>query len=162
MSWLEILARLGAALGVGGLIGLNRELRNKPAGLRTHALVSLGAAVIMVAGRGLSGAHGAPDPDAMSRVIQGIITGIGFLGAGVILRPREGQTVRGLTTAATIWIAAGLGIAAGAGQWRLLLVGGLLTLAVLVGGRALERRLLVEIRPAHPDPGEDRGSRPDA
>jgi len=160
VSWVEILARLGAALAVGGLIGLNRELRNKPAGLRTHALVSLGAAVITLGGEEIAGAHGAPSPDAMSRVIQGIITGVGFLGAGVILRPREGQTVRGLTTAATVWISAGLGIAAGDGQWRLLLVGAALTLAVLVGGRALERRLLGEIRPARRGP-EDPEGRPD-
>jgi putative Mg2+ transporter-C (MgtC) family protein len=132
MTILDAILRLGAAIIAGGAIGLNRDLRNKPAGVRTHALVALGSALatILVAEDS--------DPNAMSRVIQGIITGIGFLGAGVILRREGGRTVRGLTTAASIWVVAALGIACGMGQWVPVAVGTVLTLAVLILGGPLE------------------------
>src|ERR1035437_3695529 len=116
-SALDIFLRFSMATVVGGLIGLNRELRHKPAGLRTHALVALGAAVatslVVWSAVGATSLHF----DSMSRVIQGIITGIGFLGAGVILRTENGKSVHGLTTAASIWLAACLGSACGAGAW---------------------------------------------
>src|SRR5262245_18194696 len=126
--------RLVAALVVGAVIGMDRQLREKAAGLRTHTLVAPGSATMMVVAVGLG-----PGPDSgnESRVIQGIITGIGFLGAGVILRPSGQLSVHVLTTAATIWIAAGLGIACGAGRWAIAVVATVLTVTVLVVGQAI-------------------------
>jgi len=134
-DWLEIVMRLGAATLAGGLIGLNRDLHGKPIGLKTLALVGLATAmVVMVA-----------DPtgdvtrisDAASRVIQGILTGIGFLGAGVIVRAEHHFRIRGLTSAACTWLAACAGIACGIGQWRIVAVALAITFAILtVGGRA--------------------------
>ena len=132
MTLLDATLRLGAAIVAGGAIGLNRDLRNKPAGVRTHALVALGSALAVTLQADNS------DPNAMSRVLQGIITGIGFLGAGVILRREGGRTVRGLTTAASIWVVAMLGIACGMGQWLPVAVGTVLTLMVLILGGPLE------------------------
>jgi putative Mg2+ transporter-C (MgtC) family protein len=129
----DVLLRLGAAALVGGAIGLNRDLRGKPAGVRTHALVGLGSALATSI---LSDQH---DPAAISRVIQGIITGIGFLGAGVILHRDGNRVVRGLTTAASIWVVATLGIACGAAQWAPVVVGTVLTLMVLLLGGPFER-----------------------
>jgi putative Mg2+ transporter-C (MgtC) family protein len=131
---LEVAIRLAAATIAGSVIGLNRDLRGKPAGVRTHALVALGSAmstlVIFELGRG--GGHA--DPNAVSRVVQGIITGVGFLGAGVIMRDAAGH-VSGLTTAATIWVCATLGTLCGLGSWGLLLVSlGLVMLILLAGG----------------------------
>ena len=130
----ETFIRLAVATLVGSVLGLNRELKGKPAGLRTHALVTLGAALATVA----MVQAASPDPNPVSRVAQGIITGIGFLGAGVILRDAAGQRVRGLTTAATIWIAASLGIACGLGYWAAVATATLLALVVLVFGRRVE------------------------
>lgn len=116
----EISLRLVAAAAAGGLIGLNRDLADKPIGVRTLALVALGAATVSLAGIQVNGM--AENADAMSRVVQGIIqgimAGISFVGAGVILRNAENRTVEGLTTAATVWISAALGIACGLGAWR--------------------------------------------
>jgi len=131
--------RLLAASGIGSLIGLNRWLKHKPAGLRTHALVSLGAALLTLVGVGIA----PPDPNAgsanLSRVIQGIITGIGFLGAGVILRPHTSERVHGLTTAASLWLAAALGVGCAVGEWTLTLAAAALTMLVLLLGGPLER-----------------------
>jgi putative Mg2+ transporter-C (MgtC) family protein len=138
MTLTEAVLRLGAATLVGGAIGLNRDLRGKPAGVRTHALVGLGSAVATTVGASLLGGD-ETDPAAVSRVIQGIITGIGFLGAGVILHPDGGRGVRGLTTAASIWVVATLGIGCGAGQWPTVGVGTGLTLLVLLLGGPFER-----------------------
>ena len=130
---LEIAIRLAAATIAGSVIGLNRDLRGKPAGVRTHALVTLGAAMSTLLVVEL-GSSGDVDADAASRVVQGIITGIGFLGAGVILRDAAGH-VSGLTTAATIWVCATLGTLCGLGSWGLLLVSlGLVMLILLAGG----------------------------
>jgi putative Mg2+ transporter-C (MgtC) family protein len=103
-----VLLRLAAAVGVGALIGLDRELRRKPAGLRTLALVALGSAVFII--ETIDTTRGVYT-DATSRVIQGIVTGVGFLGAGSIMRSADEESVRGLTTAASIWLAAATGIA---------------------------------------------------
>ena len=129
-----IAIRLAAAIVAGAIIGGDRELKRKPAGLRTHALVSLGAAIVIIATVGSS--QGAPD--AMSRAIQGIITGIGFLGAGVIMQYEAERRVEGLTTAASIWVAAGLGVACGAGFVELAMIAVGAALVVLVGGNWLE------------------------
>jgi len=137
---LDIALRLGAAVGVGMLIGLNRDLANKPIGVRTLGLVSLGAAIVAISTvhfRGL-----ADHPDALSRVVQGVIqgimAGIGFIGAGVILRDTEAQTVRGLTTAATVWVTAALGIACGLAAWQIVAISLALAVFLLVGVAWLE------------------------
>lgn len=139
-SWIEAVIRLVAATGIGGAIGLNRELTKKPAGLRTHALVALGSALLTVAGLQLGVSAGGSATDATSRIIQGIVAGIGFVGGGVILHT-EGHNVSGLTTAATIWVAAALGIACGIGQWVIAAIAVAIALIVLVVGRRVESLL---------------------
>ena len=134
---LDAALRLGSAVAIGGLVGIDRGLRQKPAGLRTHALVSLGAALMTYTGIELA----PTDPSAVTRVLQGVIAGVGFLGGGVILRDAQDQRVRGLTTAASIWIVAGLGMACGAGHWRTGLLGSAFTLLVLMGGHHVEQLL---------------------
>jgi putative Mg2+ transporter-C (MgtC) family protein len=142
LGWQEILLRLGSAVFTGAVLGLNRELRGKPAGLRTNALVSLGSALLILAGIGVaSGSDKMHQADVMSRAMQGIITGIGFLGAGVILRDTNGSQVHGITTAATIWLTATLGVLCGAGMWPMALLGMALTLVILIFGTSLERFL---------------------
>src|SRR5260370_31154356 len=130
--------RVLIATVVGGILGSNRELHGKAAGVRTHALVSLGAAIVTVAMLRQEVGGIVSDPNAIGRIIQGILTGVGFLGAGVILRDAGGH-VSGLTTAATIWICAALGIVCGLGYWSLLGVSVALTLAVLLFGEDFER-----------------------
>lgn len=128
----DIALRLGAAVVVGMLIGLNRDLADKPIGMRTLGLVSLGAAIVAISTVNFQGL--ANHPDALSRVVQGvtqgIMAGIGFIGAGVILRDSKSQTVKGLTTAATVWVTAALGIACGLAAWQI--VGLSLGLAVFL------------------------------
>lgn len=127
--------RLALAVLVGGVIGLNRDMHRKPAGVRTHALVSLGTAlmVIVVMPPGTLDVY---RYDALSRVIQGVLTGIGFLGAGVILRDPGTRHVSGLTTAATVWLTALLGVACGAGLYVPVLMALVLgALALTFGGR---------------------------
>jgi putative Mg2+ transporter-C (MgtC) family protein len=120
----EIAMRLGAAVAVGAAIGLERELRGRPAGFRTHILVCLASALLMQMSRG------ATDPGTASRLAQGLMTGIGFLGAGAIFK--EGLTVRGLTTAASIWITAAMGVVLGMGLYYVAALWTVVTLAVLV------------------------------
>lgn len=134
----DILLRFLAAAAVGGMIGLNRELMHQAAGLRTHALVSLGAAIATALVTWSPDAVAEVRFDALSRVIQGIITGIGFLGAGVILRTENGRSVHGLTTAASIWLAACLGSACGAGSWVIALCAFALVMLILVVGGKIE------------------------
>jgi putative Mg2+ transporter-C (MgtC) family protein len=135
--------RIAAAGGCGALIGIERESRNQLAGIRTHALVAAGAAVFT-----LAGAHGfpelqrGPNVDPM-RVAAQIASGIGFIGAGAIIRDRG--SVRGVTTAAALWTSAALGLAAGAGLWWVAAAGAAVTLLVLVGLRPLGNRLLTPL-----------------
>jgi putative Mg2+ transporter-C (MgtC) family protein len=136
-DFLNAVFRLLAAAAVGGAIGVNRELTRKPAGLRTHSLVALGCALVVVTANHL----GSNNPgDSTARVIQGVIAGIGFLGGGVILHT-EGRNVKGLTTAATIWVAAAAGIACGVGQWLVAAVAIVLALLILTLGQAVENAL---------------------
>jgi putative Mg2+ transporter-C (MgtC) family protein len=131
----EIVLRLCVATVVGALIGINRELYNHAIGVRTLGLVGLGAALAVIAV-----AQRSDDATTLSRVIQGVITGIGFLGAGVILRGQGGH-VHGLTTAATIWVTSALGVLCGMGAWRTVAVAVLLVLALLTLGGPFERWL---------------------
>jgi putative Mg2+ transporter-C (MgtC) family protein len=129
----DIALRLLASVAAGMAIGLDREWRGKPMGVRTLALVSLGAALACVTTVHLRVLG--DDPDAVSRVVQGVLTGVltgvGFLGAGAVLQRREGD-IEGLTTAATVWVTAALGIACGLASWAVVAVGIGLTLVVLV------------------------------
>ncbi|MEH1940257.1 MAG: MgtC/SapB family protein [Nostoc sp.] len=141
-DWLNISLRLCIALLIGAIIGLERQIKHKPAGLRTHMLVSLGSAVfalIIIQTGGSQSSH-----DALSRVIQGIAAGVGFLGAGEIVRQSSEEShqpeIHGLTSAAAIWVSAALGIAAGCGLWQLGLIGALLTFLVLKVFKRLEKR----------------------
>lgn len=130
------LIRLTAAALLGGLIGWQRERAGKAAGLRTHMLVSLGTAVFVLAGSG-SGMS----PDGVSRVIQGVVTGIGFLGAGAILKLSQEREIQGLTTAAGIWVTAAIGVTVGLGGLGLALLSTALTWVVLtVAGQLQGRR----------------------
>jgi putative Mg2+ transporter-C (MgtC) family protein len=116
--------RLLLAAGLGAAIGLEREYRQKPAGLRTNILIALGSALFTMASLELGGAAGTPD-----RIAAQVVTGIGFLGGGAILR--SGLEVHGMTTAATIWVNAAVGMAAGAGEYTMATVATAITLAVL-------------------------------
>jgi len=128
----QIVLRLLLAAGVGALLGAEREMRRKPAGFRTNILIAIGSCVFTIVGL----SFGAGDP---ARVTAQIVTGIGFLGAGAILH--SGDTVHGMTTAAMIWVNAALGAAAGLGHFRLVMIAGALTLAVLLILQPVERSL---------------------
>jgi putative Mg2+ transporter-C (MgtC) family protein len=138
MATSELILRLVVAVLVGGLFGLNRDLHGKAAGMRTHALVTLGAAMATIVILNAQVAGGSTNMDAISRVLQGILTGIGFLGAGVIMRDVEGH-VSGLTTAATIWVSAAMGTLCGLGYWALIGVSAVLIMSILTFGGKLER-----------------------
>jgi putative Mg2+ transporter-C (MgtC) family protein len=122
-----VLVRVFAAVLLGAVVGIERERAGKPAGLRTHMLVSLGTAVVVIAcsDAGMS-------LDGLSRVIQGIVTGIGFIGAGTILKLNEQREIQGLTTAAGLWMTAAIGVAVGLGILGVALIGTLVTVLVLV------------------------------
>ena len=122
---LDLLWRLLLSAGLGAVIGLEREYRRKPAGLRTNILIAIGSALFTILSISMTARTGDP-----SRVAGQIVTGIGFLGGGAILRNRD--TVHGMTTAATIWVNAAIGIACGIGQYELATVTTALTLVVLV------------------------------
>lgn len=130
MSFIDIVLRLIVAALVGGLVGLNRDLHGKPTGVPTLGLVGLGSALAVLAVAG--------DTAAASRVIQGIVTGIGFLGAGVIIRPAAKSRVHGLTTAACVWLTATLGAACGVGAWRVVVVGVPAAFLLLLFGKSVE------------------------
>jgi putative Mg2+ transporter-C (MgtC) family protein len=124
MPPLDLMLRLMLAAGLGAAIGLERELRQKPAGLRTNILIALGASLFTTVSIQLARGGGTPD-----RVAAQIVTGIGFLGAGAILR--SGRNVHGMTTAATIWVNAAVGMAAGAGEFAMASLATVVTLIVL-------------------------------
>lgn len=135
------------AMGLGGLIGLEREWRDKSAGFRTLMFISAGSALFTIFSIRISHAYGLNGPGDPSRIAAQIVSGIGFLGAGVILR--EHGEVRGLTTAATIWMVAGLGVGAGAGFHLFSFAAALVILAALLGFPWLENRLSVFSRTIH-------------
>lgn len=122
----RVVVRLVLAMSLGAVVGVQRERSGKPAGVRTHMLVSLGAAIFVIA----PGEIGMGS-DALSRVIQGLITGIGFLGAGAILKVEERRQIEGLTTAAGIWMTSAVGVAVGLGRFGLALVSVILAWFIL-------------------------------
>lgn len=132
--------RLGAAALAGAVIGVNRDMAQKPIGMRTLGLVALGAATVTVAGITVPGMF--ENADALSRVVQGIIqgimAGISFIGAGVILRDSKSRTVEGLTTAASVWVTAAVGIACGLGAWSVVAIAATIALVLLLLGGRLE------------------------
>jgi len=139
---LEIVRRLLLAVALGALLGLERECRHKSAGLRTNILIAVGSALFTIGSIALAPANADP-----ARIAAQIVTGVGFLGAGAIMR--TGENVQGLTTAATVWVNAAIGVAVGAGQYHLALLAIAVTMSVLVVlppiegaiDRYLERRL---------------------
>ena len=139
LDWPEIVLRLGVATLAGGVIGLDRDLHGKPIGLKTLGLVGLATAMVVTLT--LPAGNIAGISDATSRVIQGILTGIGFLCAGVIVRGEHHFRVHGLTSAACAWLTACAGIACGVGQWRIVIVGLAFATLLLLLGRRLERWL---------------------
>lgn len=125
--WLDMTLRLLLAVALGAAIGYQRERMHKAAGLRTHILISLGAALFTMVS--IFGFSGMVDP---SRVAAGVVAGVGFIGAGVIFRGMSGSGVAGLTTAASIWATAAVGLAAGAGMYLISVIAALITLGVLM------------------------------
>lgn len=123
---LSVALRLIAALIVGTVIGLQRELSHKPAGLRTHLLVALGSSLLVV-----SAVYAGMKSGDIARVIQGLVTGIGFLGGGTILKLTQEHEIRGLTTAAGIWLTAAASVAAALGEFAAAFIGVLFALIVL-------------------------------
>jgi putative Mg2+ transporter-C (MgtC) family protein len=149
LSWLEIVLRVGLAAGLGGAIGFERELREREAGLRTHMLVSVGAALFT-----LVSAYAWTDwqfstPNGLvfdpTRIAAQIVSGIGFLGAGAIIR--QGLSVRGLTTAATLWVVAAIGMASGAGYYAAAIFTTVLVLVSLWPLRIVAHRVSERFRP---------------
>lgn len=139
LTLLEITLRLSAAMGAAAIVGWERESKNRSAGLRTHVLVALGACLFTVIGLDLASAlkdlspNQAPDP---LRVIDGVVGGIGFLGAGAILRGNG--RVHGLTTAAGIWVVAAIGVAAGCGRYQLVAISAVFVFVTLFVLRRLQ------------------------
>ena len=121
-----VLIRTITAVILGGVVGVQREKVGKPAGLRTHMLVCLGTAVVVLACSGVG-----MEMDGLSRVIQGIVTGIGFVGAGSILKLSEQREIQGLTTAAGLWMTAAIGVAVGLGALGIAVIATVLTVVVL-------------------------------
>jgi putative Mg2+ transporter-C (MgtC) family protein len=131
MSPLDLTLRLLLAAGLGAAIGVEREIRQKPAGLRTNVLIGLGSALFTTISLQIGTVSGTPD-----RIAAQIVTGIGFLGAGAIMR--SGLSVHGMTTAATIWVNAAIGMAAGAGEYAMATLATAITMLVLVALPPLE------------------------
>ncbi|RAI34035.1 MgtC/SapB family protein [Rhodoplanes roseus] len=154
MHWTDIALRLTAATAVGMTLGLNRDLHGKPTGMRTLGLVGLGAALAVMA---------VVDPtlpptdalNAVSRVVQGILTGIGFLGAGVIVRGSGEARVRGLTTAACTWLTASLGVVCAVAAWPVIAIAMPLLFFVLLAGGPIEKTIRARFgRPNGDDPSQ--------
>jgi putative Mg2+ transporter-C (MgtC) family protein len=147
---LVIIGRVAGALAIGAAIGFERTFHGRPAGFRTHALVCIASAILMIVtvyqDKWFTVLHDTVRTDP-TRMAQGIMTGIGFLGAGVIFK--EGLTVRGLTTAASIWITSAIGVLIGIGFWFAAIVGAAATLIVLAVFRIIEAKLPSEFYAHH-------------
>jgi putative Mg2+ transporter-C (MgtC) family protein len=143
----ELILRVLAAAALGGLVGFEREFSDQPAGFRTHILVSLGSALFTIAGAYGFGAFLDSERDINldpTRVAAQIVTGIGFLGAGAILR--QGLNVRGLTTAAALWVTAAIGMAVGFGYWQAAVATAIVVVAALYGLKRIERVLFARMK----------------
>jgi putative Mg2+ transporter-C (MgtC) family protein len=151
-DWTETVLRMTVAVVASGLIGWDRQRGGQPAGLRTHMLVGLGAALVVSIP--LGGGGGMADA---SRAVQGVATGIGFICAGDILHQHAQGTerVKGLTSAAALWITAAIGMVAAVGAWRHLVIGTVGTLLILIVMRPVERFLIKN----HPLPDAPKGGR---
>src|SRR5438309_11537141 len=140
---LEIGIRLFVATLLSGIIGLERERGERAAGLRTHALVGLGACLLMIVSAfGFEDWHYSPGALDPSRIAAQVVSGIGLLGAGGILFQRDGGVVRGLTTAASVWVVAAIGLAVGGGLYVTAVVSTAIALLILAGLKPLERRVV--------------------
>jgi putative Mg2+ transporter-C (MgtC) family protein len=139
-DWLALAWRMGLAVLAGGVIGWNRQKAGKPAGLRTHMLVALGCCVFV-----LVGVTTEPySSEALSRVIQGVVVGMGFLGGGEIRHAGEAvgrNRIKGLTSAAAIWMSSALGIASACGLWQVIGMAGVATILILAVAKRAEHRL---------------------
>jgi putative Mg2+ transporter-C (MgtC) family protein len=132
----QLVIRLCVALVLGSVLGFERELAGRDAGLRTHMLVSTGSALFVLVPLQAGFAQ-----DDMSRVLQWLVSGIGFLGAGAIIKLSAEREVRGLTTAASLWFAAGIGVAAGLGREATAILSTVIALLILAGLRALKQSI---------------------
>lgn len=154
-DWASLSFRLTLALLVGCLLGLNRQQGGKPAGIRTFMLVSMGAAMFVMIPLQAEGDSPYAATNALSRTIQGVATGVGFIGAGMILQQSREELgkleVKGLTTAATIWVAAGLGAAIGCGLWQMSLIGAIGTLVTLSGVKKIQKSVLSRFKNYKPE-----------
>jgi putative Mg2+ transporter-C (MgtC) family protein len=154
-------ARIGGAALLGGLLGLEREWKGHWAGLRTHMMVSIGCAIFVIGGLDVAGDH----RESVTRVIQGITAGIGFLGAGTILKLDRRQEIKGLTTASSIWLAAALGTIAGLAEYALAVAAAIISLFVLAVLGPLEKyfeRWQAEIRRERDEYDEKKAERKQA
>lgn len=154
-DWLNLIARVGLSVTVGGLIGFERQWtgNNRSAGVRTHMVISLGATLFILLPLQIPQDYSSVN--ALSRTIQGIATGVGFIGAGLILQQSHRGKVKGLTSAATIWATAALGTAVGFGLWQLAVVGTVAMLIVLSGVKQAKRPIAVRLgRSAKGSPAE--------
>lgn len=158
-DFIDAFIRLGLASLCGMLIGINRDVKAKTAGMRTLALVALGAGLVTMVAATHPEFSGHPDAESrvLQGVIQGVLAGIGFIGAGAILRHgRHDEVVHGVTTAATVWTAAALGIACGLARWPLVAVALFFVFLILIVAKPIERWILdwfgVEEKPKAPAP----------
>ncbi|MDD5327288.1 MAG: MgtC/SapB family protein [Phycisphaerae bacterium] len=133
MHWTSDISAILLAVGCGAVIGLERQLKHKPAGLRTNILICLGAAVFTIISKRMSG-----DNDSVTRIAAQIVTGVGFLGAGAVIQDRGG--IHGLTTAATIWMVASIGMACGAKLYSLAIITTVIAIVVLLGLAHVEKQ----------------------
>jgi putative Mg2+ transporter-C (MgtC) family protein len=146
------LIQLSTAAVLGGVVGFERQVHGQWTGLRTHMAVAMGAAVFAVAG---AAASAESNPSETTRVIQGIATGIGFLGAGAILKLGDRREVKGLTTASSIWLAAAVGATAGLSMYGLALATTLVSLAILALLRPFEKRFVQNFEDSDDDLAND-------
>nr|WP_275332379.1 MgtC/SapB family protein [Nodosilinea sp. TSF1-S3]MDF0366344.1 MgtC/SapB family protein [Nodosilinea sp. TSF1-S3] len=159
-DWLNLIFRVGLAVAVGGLIGFERQWtgNNRSAGVRTHMVISLGATLFILLPLQIPQDYSSVN--ALSRTIQGIATGVGFIGAGLILQQSHRGKVKGLTSAATIWATAALGTAVGFGLWQLAVVGTVAMLIVLSGVKQAKRPIAVRLGRSPSRPAEQSNAAP--
>jgi putative Mg2+ transporter-C (MgtC) family protein len=146
MDWHGDIPAILLAVGCGAVIGFERQLKHKPAGLRTNILICLGAAVFTLISERMAGGQ-----DSITRIAAQIVTGVGFLGAGAVIQDRGG--IHGLTTAATIWLVASIGMACGARFYYLAIITTVLAILVLVGLGQVDKYLVSRHDDSKPDKG---------